>query len=74
MKKIKTMLFGIVFILLGIYGTSMFGASNAGLYVDFLIGLGLFSPYIGLIIFFYGFFKKETIEQNSKTEHNEEEK
>ena len=71
MKKIKTMLLGIVFILLGIYGTSMFGASNAGLYVDFLVCLGLFSPHIGLIIFFYGFFKKEKAEE--KTEEDKKE-
>ena len=59
MKKIKIMLLGIVFILLGIYGSSFFDTSNGDFFVDLFIGFGLFSPFVGLIIFFCGFFMKE---------------
>ena len=59
MKKIKIMLLGIVFILLGIYGTFVFGTANGGFYANLLACFGLFSPYVGLIIFFCGFFMKE---------------
>lgn len=59
MKKFKIMLLGIVFILLGIYGSIFFGTSNGGFLIDILVCFGFFSPYIGLIIFFCGFFMKE---------------
>ena len=72
MKKIKTMLLGIVFILLGIYGTSMFDTTGGGYYVHLLIYFGLFAPPIGLIIFLFGFFMKEKPEESNDLEEDNE--
>ena len=68
MKKIKLMLLGIVFLLLGNYGiiTCISTNGTGGFYVDLLACLGIFSPFIGLIIFFYGFFIKNKSDDEEK--------
>ncbi len=69
MNKIKTMLSGMVIMILGNYCASiMSSGNNVGNFISFI---GLFAPILGLIIFLIGFFKKEKAEEKTKEDKKE---
>lgn len=59
MKGIKLLLLGISFILFFVYADSFMntGAPNAA--TNLIIGIGAFSPIVGMILCIWGFFKKD---------------
>ncbi len=66
MKKYKKMLLGLLVIALGNSAATL--VSWGGEDIDFLILIGMFAPIIGLIIFFYGFFMKENVDDVNSEE------
>ncbi|MBQ8532098.1 MAG: hypothetical protein IJ432_01535 [Clostridia bacterium] len=70
MKKIKTMLIGILIIVLANNSMTMFTLGGEG--TDFLFVMGFLAPPIGLIIFLAGFFMKEKSEEAPEEEDKKE--
>ena len=60
MKNIKMILFGIALILFGIFASILSGqAGDYDFLLTIIIGFGVFSPIVGLILCAVGFFRKD---------------
>lgn len=59
MKNYKLLLFGISLILFGIFAIQAGQISDPDIVLNIIVGIGTFSPIVGIVLCVIGFFRKD---------------